>query len=146
MKLKVTGLFLAAAMLLSGCVSAEGYRQHMSLNVGKTGDQLQVEWGIPSDRSVLSDGSELWVYHRTSESRSGGYWTERQSSRTEEFVDKDGKKRTRTVTYKEPYYEPEVVSISYCETRFVVGADNVVKSVSFEGGGCLAEEIEDKTA
>ncbi len=134
---------LAAFIALSACATAEGYQQHMDLLVGMTSDQLQQQWGVP-DRSPLTDGSELWVYHRTTENRSGGYWTTRERSRTEQYTDKDGNKQTRTVKISEPYYEPEVVTRAYCETRFTVGKDHLVKTVTFEGDGCVAEELKKK--
>ncbi len=146
MKTKWVLAAAAASVLLTACVSAEGYRQHMDLLVGQTTDQLQMQWGIPDQTTRLDDGTEMWVYHRESENRSGGYWTTQSHTRVEEYKDKDGNKQTRKVTYSSPYYEPLVVTHSYCETRFIVGPDHHVKSVSFEGDGCVDKEIEkDKT-
>lgn len=143
--LKHMSLGVLAALALSGCETTEGYRQHRDLDVGKISDQVLVEWGAPVTKETLSDGSELWVYRRLTESKTGGYWSERQRSRTE-VVTVDGKQVKRTVTFKEPYYEPEVVTRHHCETRFVIGTDHHVRSVSFEGDGCVAEEIETKPA
>jgi len=141
MKAKIIGA-VAAASLLTACVTAEGYRQHMDLLVGETTDALQLKWGIPDQKTRLDDGSEMWVYHRETENRSGGYWTTRDHTRVEEYKNKEGNRQKRKVTYSEPYYEPLVVTHSYCETRFVVTPDHHVKSVGFEGDGCVAEEIE----
>ncbi len=127
-------------LLLGACATAEGYRQHMDLMTGKSVDQLQIDWGVPDQTTSLTDGSELWVYHRVTENHSGGYWTTQSHSRVETYVDKDGNKQKRTVTFSEPYYEPPVTTRTTCETRFVIAA-NIVKSVSFEGDGCVAEEI-----
>lgn len=134
---------LICAVGLAGCATTEGYRQHMDLLKGSSGDAIQQQWGVPDQTSTLSDGSVLWVYHRTNEIRSGGYETTRTATRTEEYTDKDGKKRKRTVTYSEPYYEPVQVTRTYCETRFTV-SHNVVTAVTFEGDGCVAEEIDKK--
>lgn len=134
------GALALSVLSLSGCATVEGYRQRMDLLTGKTADMILVEWGTPISKADLSDGSELWVYERETENRSGGYWTTQSRTRTEHFV-VDGKKKTRTVTYSEPYYEPVVVTRSFCETRFVMGTDHRVKQVSFEGDGCVAEEL-----
>jgi hypothetical protein len=130
------------AVLLTACVSAEGYRQHMDLLVGQTTDQLQMQWGIPDSTTRLDDGSEMWVYHRQTENRSGGYWTTQEHTRVEEYKDKDGTKQKRKVTYSSPYYEPLVVTHTFCETRFIVTPDHHVKAVTFEGDGCVDMEID----
>lgn len=142
MNAKIILAATAMAALLTACVSAEGYRQHMDLLVGQTTDQLQVQWGIPDQTTRLDDGTEMWVYHRETENRSGGYWTTQEHTRVEEYKDKDGNKQKRKVSYSSPYYEPLVVTNSYCETRFVVSSDHHVKSVGFEGDGCVDKEIE----
>lgn len=142
MKAKIIGAVVATAVLLTGCVSAEGYRQHMDLLVGLATDSLQVQWGIPDQKTRLDDGTELWVYHRETENRSGGYWTTQSRTRVEEYKDKEGNIQRRKVTYSSPYYEPLVVTHSYCETRFIITPDHRVKSVGFEGDGCVAREIE----
>ncbi len=141
MKTKIV-LAVAMAALLSACVSAEGYRQHMDLVVGQATDALQIQWGIPDQTTRLDDGNEMWVYHREHENRSGGYWTTQEHTRVEEYKDKDGNRQKRKVSYSEPYYEPLVVTHSACETRFIVGPDHRVKSVGFEGDGCVDKEIE----
>jgi hypothetical protein len=115
----------------------------MTLLEGQSGDSIKTQWGVPDDVTTLSDGSEMWVYHRTTETRTGGYQTTRTLTRVEEYTDKDGKKQTRKVTYTEPYYEPLVVEHHHCETRFIVKR-NTVTSVTFEGDGCVAEEIKKK--
>lgn len=135
---------LAAVLLLSGCATVEGYRQHMDLLVGQSSDQLQIQWGPPSRTSTLSDGRRLWAYNRMTENHSGGYWTSQTRTRMETYKDSDGKVRSRTVSYSEPYYEPPVTTHSYCETRFIIGPDDKVQSYSFEGDGCVAEELEKK--
>ncbi len=142
LKLK-TGLLaaVAVALLLSGCATVEGYRQHMDLMVGQSSDQLQLQWGPPDRTSTLSDGRKLWAYRKVNESTTGGYWTSQTRSRTETYKDANGNKQTRTVSYSEPYYEPPVTTRSVCETRFIIGTDDKVQSYSFEGNGCIAEEI-----
>jgi hypothetical protein len=134
------GLATGLVLILTACATAEGYRQHMDLSVGKTTDQLLVEWGSPVAREPMSGGSEMWVFMRDSTSRTGGYWTTRSRTRVE-VTKVDGKEIRRTVTYNEPYYEPEVITEYHCETRFVIGPDKRVQSVTFEGNGCVAEEI-----
>ncbi len=135
-------VFVACAAL-AGCATTEGYQQHMDLLRGSTGDAIQQQWGVPDQTSRLSDGSDLWVYHRTTEMKSGGYETTRTATRVEEYTDKDGKKQKRTVTYSEPYYEPVQVTRTHCETRFTLSR-NVVTAVTFEGDGCVAEELDKK--
>lgn len=142
MKTRLVLASTALAVLLTACVSAEGYRQHMDLLVGQTTDQLQMQWGIPDSTTRLDDGSEMWVYHRQTENRSGGYWTTQEHTRVEEYKDKDGTKQKRKVTYSSPYYEPLVVTHTFCETRFIVTPDHHVKAVTFEGDGCVDMEID----
>lgn len=124
---------------LAGCTTTEGYRQHMSLWEGKTTDSLLIEWGVPVDKATLSDGSELWVYRKMKESTSGGYWSSHTEFRTQMFIVK-GKKQWQTIGVEVPFYEPPVTMISRCETRFIV-KDGIVHSATFEGNGCVAEEI-----
>jgi hypothetical protein len=138
------GLALGLALVLTGCETMEGYRQRMDLNIGKTTDQLLIEWGSPVAKEPMSGGSEMWVFMRDSTSRTGGYWTTRSRTRVE-VTKVDGKEIRRTVTYSEPYYEPEVITEYHCETRFVIGPDKRVQSVTFEGNGCVAEEIKQPT-
>jgi hypothetical protein len=133
------GATLVMVGALAGCETMEGYRQRMDLNIGKTTDQLLVEWGSPIAKEPMSDGAEMWVFERHSTGRSGGYWSNRTRSRVE-VTKVDGKEIRRTVTYSEPYYEPEVVTEYHCETRFIIGPDKRVRSVTFEGNGCVAEE------
>ncbi len=129
-----------AALALSGCATTEGYRQHMDMLVGQSADAVQLQWGVP-ERSKLDNGSEMWVYRRDSESHSGGYMSEHTRTRKESYTDKDGKTQTRTITTSTPYYVPETVTRTHCETRFVIGADRRVASIAFEGDGCVAEEV-----
>ncbi len=142
LKVKLGFTALAAALVLSGCATVEGYRQHMNMLVGLSSDQLQIQWGPPDRTSKLSDGRLLWAYNKMSESQSGGYWSSQTRTRTETYRDSAGKIQSRTVSYSEPYYEPPVTRRSYCETRFIIGPDDKVQSYSFEGDGCVAEELE----
>ena len=142
MKIKVFKnlAWMGLLVAMAGCETTEGYRQHMDLNAGKSSDQILSEWGSPWAKETMLDGGDMWVFRRSTESKSGGYWTERNRTR-EETIIVDGKKQTRTVTFKEPYYEPEVITRRHCETRFIFGPDHRVRSVSFEGDGCVAEEL-----
>jgi hypothetical protein len=135
----VLGLVGVMALVLSGCETTEGYRQHLGLWEGKSTDTLLIEWGVPNDKATLSDGAELWVYRKTKEATTGGFWTTRPEFRTEVYV-VNGKRATRQVSYDVSFYEPPVTTISRCETRFII-KDNMIKSATFEGNGCVAEEI-----
>ena len=57
------------------------------------------------------------------------------------FKDKDGVQRTETITETFPVWEPPQTFRSQCTTRFVMAAARVV-DVSFDGEGCLAEELQ----
>jgi hypothetical protein len=137
-RFKLMGL-IATMAILAGCETVEGYRQKLDLWVGRSSDSLQIEWGVPDRQTVLSDGSELFVYRRIKETTSGGYWTNHTRYRTETVIVND-KPVTRQVSYTVPYYEPPVTQIYRCETRFVI-KDKIIKSHTFEGNGCVAEEM-----
>ncbi len=133
---------VALVLAVTGCATVEGYRQHMDLVVGHTADQLKLDWGVPDNIAPLSDGSEMWVYHRETVTHSGNSYDQvPDGSYTENYTDKKGKKKTRTITTYRSVFVPPSTNVTRCETRFVVGADQVVKQVTFEGDGCLAEEI-----
>jgi hypothetical protein len=142
-RLSLWGL-IASLGILAGCETVEGYRQKLNLWVGRSADSLQIEWGVPDKQTVLSDGSELFVYRRIKESTTGGYWTSHTRQRTETIIVND-KPVTRQVSYTVPYYEPPVTQVYRCETRFVIKDEKVI-SHSFEGNGCVAEEMKKNVA
>lgn len=137
-RLRLLGL-IATLGILAGCETVEGYRQKLDLWVGRSSDSLQIEWGVPDRQTVLSDGSELFIYRRIKETTTGGYWTNHTRYRSETVIVND-KPVTRQVSYTVPYYEPPVTQIYRCETRFVI-KDKIIKSHTFEGNGCVAEEM-----
>ena len=138
-------LWVAAglALAVAGCATVEGYQQHMDLIVGHTTDQLKLDWGVPDNIAPLNNGSEMWVYHRTTVSHFGNSYDQvPNGSYTQSYTDKHGNKKTRTVTTYQSVYVPPSTTETHCETRFVIGPDQTVKQVTFEGDGCVAEEIE----
>jgi hypothetical protein len=138
MKRLLAAITLAAA--LSACVSAEGYRQHMNLMVGASTDAVLVDWGPPQSRTPMSEGRELWSYGKTAVDDRAGYWRDdtREVKRT--YKDKDGVEKTETITETFPVWEPPQTFRSQCTTRFVM-ASSRVQDVSFDGEGCVAEEL-----
>ncbi len=137
----IMGTLLGALTLgLAACETTEGYRQRMTTWEGRHSDNLLIEWGTPVDKATLSDGNQVWVYSRVTENRSGGYWTQKERTRVEKRVI-NGQEVKQTVTYSEPYYEPEKITRNPCETRFIIGKDSRIVAVSFEGPGCVAEEV-----
>lgn len=130
----------ASAMALSACATEEGYRQHMSLELGRTSDDLLVRWGPPQNRAQMSNGRELWSYTKTTVDEREGYYRDETREVKRTFTDKDGKTKTETITETFPVWEPPQVYRSTCTTRFVLGAGRV-EDVNFDGDGCLAEEL-----
>ena len=87
-----------SAMALSACATEEGYRQHMSMEMGRASDDIMMRWGPPQNRSSMSNGREMWSYTKTTVDEQDGYYRDetRQVKRT--FTDKDGKQKTETIT------------------------------------------------
>ena len=140
-RLAVLAASLAAPLaILSGCVSEEGYRQHMSMEMGRASDDIMMRWGPPQNRSSMSNGREMWSYTKTTVDEQEGYYRDetRQVKRT--FTDKDGKQKTETIEETFPVWQPPRVYRSTCSTRFVMGGGRV-EDVTFEGDGCVAEEL-----
>ncbi len=129
-----------SAMALTACATEEGYRQHMSMEIGRSTDDVMMRWGAPQNRSNMSNGREMWSYTKTTVDEQAGYYRDetRQVKRT--FTDKDGKQKTETIEETFPVWQPPRVNRSTCSTRFVMGGGRV-EDVTFDGDGCLAEEI-----
>jgi hypothetical protein len=123
-----------AAMLLSACETAEGYRQQMVTWQGRSADDLAIQWGPPADRSSLSDGRELWVYSKTTVTTSEGYYRDETREVTRTITDKDGKKRTETIQETFPVWQPPQTYRNNCDHR--------IQQVTFEGNGCVAPEAQ----
>lgn len=140
MRLKITLIATAAALALSACATEAGYRQRMDLLQGASADSVLVDWGPPQSRTPMSGGRELWAYTKTSVSEQSGYWRDETREVKRTYRDKDGAERTETITETFPVWEPPQVYRSTCDTRFVM-AGGRVETVSFDGNGCLAEEI-----
>ena len=81
----------ACAMAVSACATEEGYRQHMSLEMGRTGDDVLVRWGPPQNRTQMSNGRELWSYTKTTVDEREGYYRDETREVKRTFTDKDGK-------------------------------------------------------
>ena len=133
---------VAAVIVVTGCATAEGYRQRMDLVTGTHTDQLQVEWGVPDRVTLLSDGKELWIYRKETLRQSGNSYDQVPTgSYQEEYKDKKGNKKTRTVTTYTEVWVPPKEWVTFCETRFVISPDQRVLSTGFEGPDCVAKEM-----
>lgn len=130
----------ASAAALSACATEEGYRQHMSLELGRSTDDVLVRWGAPQNRTTMSNGREMWSYTKTTVDEQAGYYRDESREVKRTFTDKDGKTKTETITETFPVWEPPRVYRSTCSTRFVMGGGRV-EDVTFEGDGCVAEEL-----
>ena len=109
--------------------------------IGASSDAVLVDWGPPQSRTPMSDGRELWSYARTTIDDRAGYWRDETREVTRTYKDKDGVQRTETITETFPVWEPPQTFRSQCATRFVMAAARVV-DVSFDGEGCVAEELQ----
>ncbi len=132
--------FLSAVLSLGACATEEGYRQHMGLLQGASADAVLVDWGPPQSRTQMSNGRELWSYTKTTVDERAGYWRDEQRQVTRKITDKDGKEKTETITENFPVWEPAQTFRSVCTTRFVMGSGQV-EDISFNGDGCVAEEL-----
>ena len=138
---------MAVVVVVTGCATAEGYRQRLDLMAGYHSDQLQVEWGPPDRVSELTDGSELWVYRKITVRHSGNSYSQvPDGSYQEKYKDKKGNIKTRTVTTYASVWVPPETWETYCETRFVVSRDHRVLSTGFEGPDCVAKETKPRDA
>jgi hypothetical protein len=130
----------ACGLALCACATEEGYRQHMRLLYGASTDAILVDWGPPQNRAAMSEGRELWSYTKTTVDEREGYYRDETREVKRTFTDKDGKKKTETIQETFPVWQPPQTYRSTCTTRFVM-AGGRVENVSFEGEGCVAEEI-----
>lgn len=130
----------ASALAVSACATAEGYRQHMVQEIGRTTDDILLRWGPPSDRTQMSNGREMWSYTKTTVDQREGYYRDETREVKRTFTDKDGKQKTETIQETFPVWQPPQTYRSTCATRFVMGGGRV-EDVTFEGEGCVAEEI-----
>ena len=140
MKLRKSLIAMAAFLSASACATEEGYRQHMGLLQGASADAVLVDWGPPQSRTQMSNGRELWSYTKTTVDERAGYWRDEQRQVTRKITDKDGKEKTETITENFPVWEPAQTVRSVCTTRFVM-ASAQVEDISFNGDGCVAEEL-----
>jgi hypothetical protein len=134
---------LAVVVVVTGCATAEGYRQRLDTMVGYHSDQLQIDWGPPDNVSKLSNGDELWIYRKVTVHRSGNSYSQvPNGSYQEKYKDKKGNWKTRTVTTYDSVWVPPEVWDTHCDTRFVIGQDRRVVSSGFEGPDCVAREVQ----
>ena len=136
-RLAVLAASLAA---LSACVTEEGYRQHMDMLMGASSDDIIFQWGPPQSSAPMSNGRDLWSYTKTNVEERAGYWRDEVREVKRTFRDKEGNEKTEIITETFPVWEPPQVYRSTCTTRFVM-AGGRVEDVSFDGSGCVAEEI-----
>jgi hypothetical protein len=129
-----------SGMALSACATEEGYRQHMSLELGRSTDDVLVRWGPPQNRTEMSNGRQLWSYTKTTVDEREGYYRDEVREVKRTFTDKDGKQKTETISETFPVWQPPQVYRSTCTTRFVMGGGRV-EDVTFDGDGCVAEEL-----
>jgi len=129
-----------SSMALSACATEEGYRQHMSLELGRSTDDVLVRWGPPQNRTEMSNGRQLWSYTKTTVDEREGYYRDEVREVKRTFTDKDGKQKTETISETFPVWQPPQVYRSTCTTRFVMGGGRV-EDVTFDGDGCVAEEL-----
>jgi len=134
-------ILAASALALTACVSEEGYRQHMGLLVGSSSDDILFKWGPPQSSAPMSNGAELWSYTKTTVDERAGYWRDETREVKRTFRDKEGNEKTEIITETYPVWEPPQVYRSTCTTRFVIGRGQV-QDVSFNGEGCVAEELQ----
>ena len=141
MKQRLIFAITAAALALSACATAEGYRQHMDLLMGAPSDAVLVDWGPPQNRTPMASGGELWSYAKTTVDEREGYWRDETREVKRRVTDKDGKEREETITETFPVWQPPQTFRSTCTTRFVMSAGRVA-DISFDGDGCIAEELQ----
>ncbi len=139
-RIRTSLLAMTALLLASACATKEGYRQHMGLLQGASADAVLVDWGPPQSRTQMANGRELWSYTKTTVEERAGYWRDQTRQVTRKITDKDGKEKTETITENFPVWEPAQTLRSMCTTRFVM-ASGQVEDVSFNGDGCVAEEL-----
>jgi hypothetical protein len=140
MHFKASFIVVAPFLCVSACATEEGYRQHMSLLQGASADAVLVDWGPPQSRTPMSNGRELWSYTKTTVEEHAGYWRDETRQVTRKITDRDGKEKTETITENFPVWEPAQTFRSACTTRFVM-ASGQVEDISFNGDGCVAEEL-----
>lgn len=133
-------MLAASGMALAACATEEGYRQHMSLELGRSTDDVLVRWGPPQNRTDMSNGRELWSYTKTTIDEREGYYRDEVREVKRTFTDKDGKQKTETISETFPVWQPPQVYRSSCTTRFVMGGARV-EDVTFDGDGCVAEAL-----
>ena len=140
MKLRTSLIAMAAFLRASACATEEGYRQHMGLLQGASADAVLVDWGPPQSRTQMSNGREQCSYTQTTVDERAGHWRDEQRQVTRKITDRDGKEKTETITENFPVWEPAQTFRSVCTTRFVM-ASAQVEDISFNGDGCVAEEL-----
>jgi len=139
--MKRLALIAAAAAVLAGCATAEGYRQQVAQFVGAHSDTVMLEWGPPVRRDALTDGSQVWVYVNEERRYDPGGYRSIPRERRVAYYDNKGNERVRVEQYEDTVYEPPQEWWVECETRFVIAPDNRVADFRFVGDGCVAEEL-----
>jgi len=134
MKNAVAGLAVLAAMALAGCATTESASGQQSAEwVGKDTAALVAEWGTTDDKKTQSDGSEVWVYHKTKESTIGGQLpaSTTRKERTETY-EVNGVTMTRQVAYEETSYDPHTLVAAKCTASFTI-RNGLVTTAEFKG-------------
>lgn len=118
---------LAALALLAACATTANYEAEVQRWVGSPVDELVLEWGPPDNQFTLADGRSV-IEYRYEATSGGGSYTD-----TETQIDLSTGQLVQT-----PVSKTRPVRRHWCRTRFVVSADRVVTSYSFQGNACRA--------
>lgn len=135
MKITLWAVPAALALALTACVSQrENYQKAVSGYVGGSIDEVVADIGPPDSSFQLADGrtvhewEELTIEHRPRlmQSFSERYYVESASGQL-------------VPIHRPSMFDQNVDEITrICTTRFTVGADRQVQTVTFEGDGCRA--------
>ncbi len=99
-------LMLLGALMLSACATHWGYRDYVNSFIGKNSDAVLLDFGAPQGTTPSSGGGRVVTY---------------QSA-------------PRNIMLPTAY--GLIGNTLSCKTIFLVGADNIVKAASYEGGDC----------
>ena len=137
---KIAGLLVGASLVLAGCATQEGYRQQTAQYLGQHTDMLVIELGPPLRRHQLSDESEVWVYQFEDYRYVPGHHYTVPVEHRVTYRDHKGRKHERVEVSEDVIYEPPRDYWAPCETRFVIGPDDIVRDFRFNGEACVAPE------
>ena len=132
--MKVISSIILTLALITGCATTENYEKILQTWVGKHVDELVLVWGPPQSSFELSTGDRVIEFHDVK------YVyipvLSYPISRTYHYRTPGG-----SVGTIETHTEHEIPAQSYtrsCKTRFIVGADELIKQWEWEGDYCTA--------